>query len=258
MRFQRLLVGALGAALLGALPVALATSPAQAGAALQTSIDGTYTSPLAGESYYRYGRTIKFNLNVRAQCAADDTEPYDCTPPDEPGDSVKLQRQIKGSTSWATVSTAFDASAPVSFTTSSVGTATYRIVYSGGTSFGYAPVTVTTPVLKGSRNPNTRGVKSGGKLYLKGNVNPGWGNRYVTIQKKNCKSCSWYKFKSVKTNRYGAYAGRIYAPRSGSDFFRVKVPATAPRYVTGYSVKIYETYQYRARTGTPGAGLAAR
>ncbi len=101
-------------------------------------------------------------------------------------------------------------------------------------------------------------MRSGGRLYLKGNVDPGWAHRYVVFQKKNCSSCSWHKFKSVKTNRYGAYVGRIYAPRSGRDYFRVKIAATAPRFVTGYSAKIYETYQYRARTGTPGAGLTAR
>ncbi len=60
MRFQRLLVGALGAALLGALPVALASSAAQAGAALPTGSYWHRQPPLSGYGYDRYGSDDQF------------------------------------------------------------------------------------------------------------------------------------------------------------------------------------------------------
>ena len=254
MRFKRLLVGALGAALLGALPVALASSPAQAGAAPASSVSGGYSSPPDGNGRWRYGQTIRFEANVMVECTAG-SGAFDCAAPDEPGDSVKLQRRMNGSSTWVTVATKYDAQSTVQFATRSVGSAVYRLYYSGGTSAGYtASYSGTSPVLKGSRNPAGRAVKSSGRIYYKGNVDPGWARRYVTIQKANCASCTYRAYKTVKTNRYGGYTARIAAPRTGRWYFRSTVRGTSPRFVRGFG-NVYYTYQARGRTSAAGAGM---
>ena len=108
-------------------------------------------------------------------------------------------------------------------------------------------------VIKGSRHPHSKGVKRGGKLYYRGNVDPGWGHRPVSIQKKNCKSCGWHGYKTVRTSRKGGYSARIYAPSSGRWYFRSVVKASKPRFVKATGGTIYT---YRARTARgAGAGI---
>ncbi len=106
-----------------------------------------------------------------------------------------------------------------------------RHAYDSATTF--AP-TAKDRVIKGSRNPHSKGVKSGGRLYYRGNVDPGWGRKPVTIQKKNCKSCGWHSYKTVRTSRTGGYSARIYAPSSGRWYFRSTVRATKPHLREGH------------------------
>ncbi|RYP84253.1 hypothetical protein EKO23_16480 [Nocardioides guangzhouensis] len=235
MRLQRVLVGVLGSALLGALPVALTSSSADAGAALASNVDGKYYGAPDGNDIWRYGQKIRFEATVTVQCDASDSYPYDCPPVDETGDTISLQRQMAGSTAWRTVNTKQASGVTATITTTSVGNAIYRIVYSGGTSRAYAgSESGTSPRLKGSRNPGGRVVTSHGRLYYRGDVNPGWGRKVVTIQKKSCASCAWRKYKSVRTSRNGSYSVRVGAPRRGKWFWRSTVAAASPRFVRGY------------------------
>jgi hypothetical protein len=99
-----------------------------------------------------------------------------------------------------------------------------------------------TRAIRVSRNPGAKVVKSAGKLYFKGNVDPGWARRYVTIQKKNCRGCGWKTYKKALTNRYGAYQARVYAPRTGYWYWRAYVPASSPTFAAAYS-GVWRTYQ---------------
>lgn len=80
------------------------------------------------------------------------------------------------------------------------------------------------------------------KLFLKGNVNPGWAGKPVIIQKKNCKGerCNWFGYTSVKTNEKGGFRARITAPRKGYSYWRAKVKK-AGGYGTSYS-SVWRTY----------------
>ena len=243
MRLQRLVVGLLGAALLGAVPVALTATSAEAGTATYaTQMDASY-NPVARD-VYRYGQTIKFHGTVKRECTQG-AGTYGCTV-NATDDSVSLYRQVKGSSTTKRLMNV-DVAADGTFVarTSSVGTAVYSIVYNGSASQSYA-TTGVQGTFKGSRHPHSKGVKSGGKLYYRGNVDPGWGRMPVAIQKKNCKSCDWHSYKTVRTTRSGGYSARIYAPSRGRWYFRSVVKATAPRFVTGVGGTIY-TYRSSGR-----------
>jgi len=93
-----------------------------------------------------------------------------------------------------------------------------------------------------ARNVTSKVVKKKGELYLKGNVDPGYSNSRVIIQKKNCRGgCAWHAFKTAPTDRDGRFRGRITAPRHGSDFWRVKVKKRG-NYRTSYSA-VWRTFR---------------
>ena len=243
MRLQRLVVGLLGAALLGAVPVALTATSAEA-ATVNTRVNYLKQA----RSVYKYDTKIVIRGAIEGQ-RTDGSWGY---LPDNSG-VITLKRRMAGAKKWTTIGTDSN-DGQFSFTTRSKGVARYKISYNGGTVSGYtfAPA-AKDRVIKGSRHPHSKGVKSGGKLYYRGNVDPGWGRKPVTIQKKNCKSCGWHGYKTVRTSRTGGYSARIYAPSSGRWYFRSVVKATKPRFVKGTGGTIYT---YRARTARgAGAGI---
>ena len=249
MRLQRLVVGFLGAALLGAVPVALTTTSAEAGASTPTRIALAKTAKV-----YKYGQKTVISGRVEAYApgAGCDTASGWCTAPDATG-TITLKVRKAGASKWKTVGTRSNESS-FSFSPTSKGSVVYRVVYNGGTYGSYTFASSSKDrTAKGSRNPHSKGVKSGGKLYYRGNVDPGWGHKTVTIQKKSCKSCGWRTYKNVRTSRSGGYSARIYAPSSGRWYFRSVVRATKPTFVKATGGTIYT---YRARTARGmGAGI---
>lgn len=248
MRLQRLVVGFLGAALLGAVPVALTTTSAEAGAALPTRITLAKTAKV-----YKYGQKTVITGRVEAYSPGDGcVDTSWCTIPDGTG-TVTLKVRNAGASKWKTLGTRSNESS-FSFSPTSKGSVVYRVVYSGGTWDTYSFQSSSKDrTAKGSRHPHSKGVESGGRLYYRGNVDPGWGRKPVTIQKKNCKSCGWHSYKTVRTSSTGGYSARIYAPSSGRWYFRSIVKATKPRFVQATGGVIYT---YRARTARgAGAGI---
>lgn len=53
----------------------------------------------------------------------------------------------------------------------------------------------------------------------------------VKVQKKKCKKCAWKVIKTIRTNEYGVYKTRIYAPKKGRWRWRARIPASG-----GYAV----------------------
>ena len=247
MRLQRLVVGLLGAALLGAVPVALTVTSAEAGT---TAVTTRVNFDKQAKSVYKYGTKIVISGAIEGQ-QSDGTWGY---LPDTTSGVTTLQRRMAGAKKWTTIATDSD-DGLFSFTTASKGVARYKVSYNGAaydSATTFAP-TAKDRVIKGSRNPHSKGVKSGGRLYYRGNVDPGWGRKPVTIQKKNCKSCGWHNYKTVRTSRTGGYSARIYAPSSGRWYFRSTVRATTPTFVKATGGTIYT---YRARTARgAGAGI---
>src|SRR4051812_22430496 len=63
-----------------------------------------------------------------------------------------------------------------------------------------------------------------GWLVFKGNVDPGWNNKSVQVFKRTCTTCTWALVKKVRTDGSGRWRTRIYAPRTGSWYWRGVVP----------------------------------
>lgn len=236
MRLKRFLVGSVTAALLGALPVALTTTTAEAAPSHQSNIQIDAQSK--GSYLYRQSVVIKGRVLVEGlgECAGGSAW---CRPPDTAGE-VQLYRQYAGSTVWQKVASHSNEASDYYFTTTAWQNATYLVRYTGGTlstSSGSHTFQMkdNRRYIKVGRHPHGKVVKSGGRLYFRGNVDPGYAYRYVSIQKKACSSCSWRTYKKVKTNRYGAYSGRVYAPSSGRWYWRSLVPGAAPTWANGYS-----------------------
>lgn len=94
------------------------------------------------------------------------------------------------------------------------------------------PRTVDTKVVLNDKN----------QLVMRGDVTPGHAHRWVFVQKKNCRksSCPWHAWSRVETNGHGKFRARIAAPRSGSDYFRARVPQH-DGYATSYS-RVWRTW----------------
>ena len=79
-----------------------------------------------------------------------------------------------------------------------------------------------------------------GWLVFKGDVEPGWENRNVQVYKRLCKGCEWDLVKKVRTDDAGRWRTRVYAPRTGSWYWKGVVPA-AGGYGTSVT-QIWRTY----------------
>ena len=77
-----------------------------------------------------------------------------------------------------------------------------------------------------------------GWLIFKGDVEPGWENRNVQVYKRLCKGCEWKLVKKVETDDQGRWKTRIYAPRTGSWYWKGLVPRAG-----GYGRSVTQTWR---------------
>ncbi len=224
MRFRRLLAGLLSASFL-AVPTAVATAPAAAAnEQLQTQV---VIGP--AQNRFVYNSTVWIEGEVLTQ--------YPDGRVGQVSDgTLQLQRQLKGQTVWRTLATD-DYASSFTFSTKALANATYRVVYSGGTwtDWSTTPETVYdfAPAARSkavgvARNLNAKPVRARtGRWFIQGNVNPGWGRKYVKLERRTCKSCAWKFYSRKLTTSTGAYRLPVSMP-SGSRVwnYRVSLPAT--------------------------------
>jgi hypothetical protein len=130
------------------------------------------------------------------------------------GRTLTLERKLVPTKKWVAVgSAASDGNGVAVFTTPVKGNASYRVSFAGDDA--YAASRTTPMVLKAMRDFNARLVEKGNKVFLAGNINPGWGNKTVSWQKKTCKKCTWRtvaKKRSAKNGSWrfqGSYPGKV-------------------------------------------------
>ncbi|WP_157551233.1 hypothetical protein [Nocardioides jensenii] len=275
---KRLLVGAIGTAMVVGTPLALSTNaqaatttggdgasavatPAPATNQMPAAADGltasgvnaraaqtrTLTSQVAvrkqARGTYAYQTMIAIQGRVRAHNSADtncDTEWCHVG-----ATSVRLYRRIGGTSKWVLLSNrATNSTSAFVFKTRSVGTAVYKVVFRGKTisGVGTIPAAAASNTIKGSRHPHTRVYTKSGRVYMAGNVDPGWGGKRVIIQRKASKRGSFRAWNAIRTSRSGGYKLRLPAPRTGYWYYRLVVPGTAPRWAAGAS-GVWRTYQ---------------
>jgi hypothetical protein len=77
-----------------------------------------------------------------------------------------------------------------------------------------------------------------GWLIFKGDVEPGWEGKNVQVYKRLCKSCEWQLVKKVRTDGTGRWRTRIYAPETGSWYWKGLVPKA-----DGYGKSVTQTWR---------------
>ncbi len=77
-----------------------------------------------------------------------------------------------------------------------------------------------------------------GWLIFKGDVEPGWEHRNVQVYKRLCKGCEWKLVKKVETDAQGRWRTRVYAPRTGSWYWKGLVPKAG-----GYGRSVTQTWR---------------
>jgi hypothetical protein len=187
-RTTRLLVGLLSAALLGLVPVGLA-SPAQA--ATETRINAKSPRKATFGDRFAVSGSVQYY----------DGDSWEQVPFDT--GSVKLQRRLKGKTAWTTLETDDYGDSFYFYPVRAVANATYRLRYSGDAT--YLPADATQVVKVARDIPVT--VTS--RLVMKGSVKPAWKRKPVVIQRKTGRR--WVTYAKVRTNKRSRFSKKLYA-----------------------------------------------
>lgn len=137
------------------------------------------------------------------------------------------------------------------FFTKAAGNASYRVTFAGDET--NLPAESEPMTLKVMRDFNASKVTKGRRIWLKGDVNPGWGKRKVILQRKTCGSCNWKKVRQQRTTASGGFKLRAaYPPLHKKWRFRAKLKATE-EFVASVSA-VLRTRTVPARVTATGAG----
>ncbi|HEY9566398.1 MAG TPA: hypothetical protein VIR30_21755 [Nocardioides sp.] len=235
MNPKRLLAAVAGAAMLSPIPIAMTTTAAEAATTVDTRVVINKTS-----SVYTYKTAITISGQVQGKHPENGWGPVADT-----AGKVALYRKVAPYSSWKWVASD-STEASFSFRTLAYANTTYRVVYTGGSTDSWTfPATSNWRAIKARRDSGAKIVKSSsGRLYMQGNVDPGWANKSVKIVRSNYARGTYKTYKWVTTNKYGAYKASVAAPRSGRYYYRVIIAASSPVFVqttspTWYTYKSY-------------------
>jgi hypothetical protein len=171
------------------------------------------------------------------------------------GHPVTLQRKLVRVPGWTDVETRETRPArgerPAGwavFFTDIVGNARYRVAFAGDASYA-GSVTDTMPV-DAMRDFNARKVERGERVWLKGNINPGWEDRPVAWQKKRCRGCGWRTIDTERSGDTGRWRFRAGYPPLGDTWrFRARLKATPMFVESTSSVLVTRTLRTRGAGG---------
>ena len=168
------------------------------------------------------------------------------------GQTVTLQRKLAGASDFTAIGDAVTGDqGKVTFTTPASKNAQYQLVYAGGTyafpdgsgSVDLAPSSSTPHGIQVYRDLHEHDVQKGGKIFLAGNVDPGWGGKSIYLQRKTCAKCTWKAYAKQQTSSTCGWQFRTPAPAHGSWYWRAYVPATSDYLKTTSAVlRTYTTY----------------
>lgn len=172
------------------------------------------------------------------------------------GKTITLERRFVGGSWKAVDKEQTGADGIVLFSTKAVANASYRMVFAGDDVL--APSSTQPFRLKVMRDFNATIVKKRGKIWMAGNINPGWGKGKVVFERKTCESCGWKSFDRAKAGKNGSWKFRAgYPAKLGQEwFFRAQI-GQSKKYVASTSVTL-KTYRKLGRgTASAEAGAAA-
>jgi hypothetical protein len=239
----RLVTMLLSVALMGLPALVLGAGPASAVETWQTRVQIESAPPTQ-----IYGRRLQVAAALEVQDPSDGTW-FSATSAD--GEfTLHLERRAAGTADFTEVASLLaDEDGVVVFDLVAEANATYRVRYDGqdySPELTLAPAMSAEKVSKVMRALNARDIERRGKVYLKGNVDPGWGNKPIVLQRKTCKSCGWKSYDKTRTSSTGGWKFHTPVPRKGSWWYRAKVAGTTD-FVTSYSatLRVWTEY-YRA------------
>jgi hypothetical protein len=161
------------------------------------------------------------------------------------GQTVVLVRSKKTeTTSRIVASTTTDAEGDYRFAAQRVvGSAAYLVAYEGDQGVTYnasdSMENADPVVVFGMRDLNATKRKVKGKLYFRGDVNPGWGGKKVTLQRKTCSTCSWRTVTSKAAGSRGAWSFRVGYPAKVGPVWRYQaVLAPSGDFEKSYSAQL--------------------
>lgn len=190
------MVGLLGAALLGVVPVGVAAPAEAVPADIQATISATRA---------RYGSS--FSVEGTTTC-----EGLPAT------GSVTLHRRFDGDPEDAWQELGTDTAARFSFTVRARGNADYSVVQSGAGTCDMTDAGAHQAVLR--RVP----VGIDDRLVYTGRVVPAWARRPVAIQVR--RNGRWVTIDTVRTDLRSRWSKKLYARRGTRTRFRAVVPGT--------------------------------
>ncbi len=217
MRMKRFFGGVLSAALLGLVPVALTSAPAEAATPMATSITGGIdkTTTVVGTTVYLSGKV-------------ESADGY-------PKGTLVVQEQRAGSSSYKTVLTD-DSPGYFSYSFKAKQNTSFRILFTGSSDSTYTYLdsngTASLNVMRdlGDKIAN---------LKLQGKVKPKYKKKKITIEIKTSKKGKWKKYATVKTNKKSKWAKKLPA-KSKCTYWRAYAKGDK-KFVKSYSRYSYYT-----------------
>ncbi|KRF16680.1 hypothetical protein ASG90_10495 [Nocardioides sp. Soil797] len=262
MRMKRLLSAAVGAALVATAPLASSASAATAddhgddvtAQSSTTAQDGlfaaadldfrfardrslrqaapTITSRIraTSKSTYKYGERIKIKgtVQVYAPTTQGSCRANTWCSVNASGDNIALLKKKAGARKFKVVDVRGpDSLGKFAFRTRSNGNAVYGLVYGGTTTV--KPSTASKKI-KGTRHPHVRVRDVGRKVYMSGNIAPGWGHKRVLVQRANRARGKFRTWAKPRTDRRGAFRISLPAPRTGKWHYRLVIPKNSKKF----------------------------
>jgi hypothetical protein len=242
MRTRR--IGGLLAALVlaGLAPVA---APAQADEPTVMEIEREYSMAIYRDAI---GPKVRDRVRFLGRLSSNEVP--------QPNLTVELQRKLVGQSSYRFIADAVtDSEGIAEFTTPARGNARYRIAFGGAA--GSLAASASEPVsLKVMRDFNAAKQTRRGKIWLRGNINPGWGRRTVVFEKKACSSCRWRVVARAKAKPTGGWRFRAgYPPLNRTWRFRARI-GKSPTFVASTSAILVTTR--RLARGVDGTSALVR
>ncbi len=204
----RFLLALIALSLLG-LPMATAAQAAPAVAA------ATPTSLTVQVSTHR--ATYRQRLSIHGQVVAGNAG--------VPGLRVRLEMRPLGTPRWSVVGHRVTQGSLASYQFSRRATRNtlWRVRFAGNQSYGPSSGTATVRVY---RLVTGKVAHPHSSWFMTGRVSPGYAGRPVHLMRQRCKRCAFRTYATQRTGPGGRYRFRLPVPRTGTHYFKVRVPAS--------------------------------
>ncbi len=149
------------------------------------------------------------------------------------GRTVVLERKFATGTAWQPAGQGrTNSKGVVNVRSNVIKNALYRLRFAGDAEYG-ASTSAEMAMLKVHRDLNLDFEVVRGDVFIFGNINPGFGNRTVNLQKRNCSTCAWRNVNGKNSTAAGGWRFKIAGgPGVG---FRVMIPSIDANFIKSTS-----------------------